>query len=325
MSYRHLFVKGIIFDLLLINTNNMNRLILSVVIWFYLALCPLIAKVWNPDTLPVSPNSEHPTYVSNPDGILSQEGIAEIDTMLLSIEKSKGVKALVIAVTNIEGDDPYRFATDVGNKYGVGTKDNTGIVIVLATDDRSYWISTGSGMEKYLPDAICKRIELRVMVPRLKEGKWEEALVETVRTITQLLEGDEELRASYTEEGDDFEWWILTIPVGIIGSAVGVGIYEEYKKKKCKKCGKHKMKVIKRTTTNISRRMERITEVWLCEECGHTETRIRESQRADFYDGSSRGGGGTIIGGGGGFHRSGPSFGSFGGGSFSGGGAGGRF
>lgn len=299
--------------------------ILIILSFVILALCPSLAKVWNPDTLPVSPNSENPTYVSNPDGILSQAAVAEIDTMLLSIEKSKGVKALVVVVTNLEGDDPYRFATDIGNKYGVGTKDNTGIVIVLATDDRSYWIATGSGMDKFLPDAICKRVENRVMVPRLKEGKWEEAMVETIRTITQLLEGNEELRASYTEEGDDFEWWLLAFPMGILGTAVGAGIYEEYKKKKCKKCGKHKMYVKQRTTKNISRSKERITEVWVCKECGHTETRTRESKRADFYDGSSGGGGGIFVGGGGGYHSSGPSFGSFGGGSFSGGGAGGRF
>lgn len=289
-----------------------------------LAIAPALAKTWSPETLPVSQNSPTPTYVSNPDGILSQRAVAEIDTMLLSIEKSKGVKALVVVVTNLEGDDPYRFATDIGNKYGVGSKDDTGMVIVLATDDRSYWIATGSGMDKYLPDAIVKRVEYRVMVPLLKESRWEEAMVATIRELTQLLEGNEELRASYTEEGDDFEWWVLAFPLGILGSAVGLAIYSEYKKKKCKKCGKHKMKLMKRTTKNISRQKERITEVWVCSECGHSETRVRDSQRADFYDGS--GGGGIFIGGGGGgHHSSGPSFGSFGGGSFSGGGAGGRF
>ncbi len=293
---------------------------------FLLAIVPALAKTWSPETLPVTPNSEHPTYVSNPDGILSQTAVAAIDTMLLSIEKSKGVKALVVVITNIEGDDPYRFATDLGNKYGVGTKDDTGLVIVLATDDRSYWIATGTGMDKYLPDAIVKRVEHRVMVPLLKESEWEEAMVATIHEITQLLEGNEELRASYTEEDDDFDWWVLSLPLGILGSAVGLATYSEYKKKRCKKCGKHKMSIRQRSTKNISRKMERITEVWVCSECGHTETRVRETQRADFYDGSGGGGGGIFIGGGGrGHHSSGPSFGSFGGGSFGGGGAGGRF
>ena len=210
------------------------------------------------------------------------------------------------------------------NADPTGSKDNTGMVIVLATDDRSYWISTGSGMDKYLPDAICKRVENRVMVPLLKEGKWEEAMIETVRTITQLLEGNEELRASYTEEGDDFDWLILVFPVGLVGGGVGASIISEYRKKKCKKCGKHKMKVVKRTTKDISRRKTRITEEWVCINCGHSEIRTREVTKADVYDGGSSGG---IFGGGGGgsHHSSGPSFGSFGGGSFSGGGAGGRF
>lgn len=318
----------------------MNKRILTLISVLLLALSPVWAKVWNPDNLPVSPNvivpvdennldsiltpAVLPNYVSNPDDILSAGAVDEINSMLFEIEKSKGVKALVVVITNIEGDDPYRFATDLGNKYGVGSKDNTGLVIVLATDDRSYWISTGSGMDKYLPDAICKRVENRVMVPLLKEGKWEEAMIETVRTITQLLEGNEELRASYTEEGDDFDWLILVFPVGLVGGGVGASIISEYRKKKCKKCGKHKMKVVKRTTKDISRRKTRITEEWVCVNCGHSEIRTREVTKADVYDGGSSGG---IFGGGGGgsHHSSGPSFGSFGGGSFSGGGAGGRF
>lgn len=318
----------------------MNKRILTLISVLLLALSPVWAKVWNPDNLPVSPNvivpvdennpdsiltpAVLPNYVSNPDDILSAGAVDEINSMLFEIEKSKGVKALVVVITNIEGDDPYRFATDLGNKYGVGSKDNTGMVIVLATDDRSYWISTGSGMDKYLPDAICKRVENRVMVPLLKEGKWEEAMIETVRTITQLLEGNEELRASYTEEGDDFDWLILVFPVGLVGGGVGASIISEYRKKKCKKCGKHKMKVVKRTTKDISRRKTRITEEWVCVNCGHSEIRTREVTKADVYDGGSSGG---IFGGGGGgsHHSSGPSFGSFGGGSFSGGGAGGRF
>lgn len=290
-----------------------------------LAITPALAKTWSPETLPVSQNSPTPTYVSNPDGILSQHAVAEIDTMLLSIEKSKGVKALVVVVTNLEGDDPYRFATDIGNKYGVGTKDNTGLVIVLATDDRSYWIATGTGMDKYLPDAIVKRVENRVMVPLLKMGQWEDAMVATVRELTQLLEGNEELRASYTEEDDDFEWWMLSFPLGLMGAGVGVATFAEYRKKKCKKCGKHKMKLKSRATKNISRQKMQITEVWVCTSCGHSETRIRETYRGDIYDGQGGGGGIFIGGGGGGHHSSGPSFGSFGGGSFGGGGAGGRF
>lgn len=304
----------------------MHKFLTTLSIILLTAWSTLLAKVWNPDNLPVAQNSPTPTYVSNPDGILSQAAVAEIDTMLLSIEKSKGVKALVVAITNIEGDDPYRFATDLGNKYGVGSKDDTGLVLVLATDDRSYWISTGSGMDKFLPDAIVKRVEMRVMVPLLKESRWSEAVVSTVREITQLLEGNEELRASYTEEDDDFEWWILMLPLGLIGGAVGAASYSEYKKKRCKKCGKHKMVMKKRTTRNLSRQKELITELWVCTACGHSETRQRESRRADFYDGP--GGGGIFVGGGGsggGYHSSGPSFGSFGGGSFSGGGAGGRF
>ena len=87
------------------------------------------AKVYNPDNLPVDRVAITYSRVINPDGILNRATISAIDSVLLRLEKTTGVQALIIAITNIEGDDPFQFTLDVFNKYGIGGKSSTGFVL----------------------------------------------------------------------------------------------------------------------------------------------------------------------------------------------------
>ncbi|MDO4496912.1 MAG: TPM domain-containing protein [Bacteroidales bacterium] len=284
------------------------------------------AKTYNASNLPVDMTQITFSRVVNPDGILSSETVSAIDTLLLHLQRNQGVEAMIIAITNIENDDPFEFTRAVFQKYGVGNKDNTGFIITLATDDRSYQIMTGIGLEGTLPDAVCKRIENRVMVPCLKQGDWNQAMLRTVTTIKEYVEGDETLRQAYaTDDGEDpYDWlWALGMFLGPM-AIVAYMVHRSNKlQKTCKQCGKPEMKCVSRTQQKISKHTTRISEVWVCQACGHSETRTRDHTE------TPNPGGGAIIGGmgGGGFGggQSTGSFGGFGGGRTMGGGAGGRF
>lgn len=296
-------------------------------------LCAVVAAVvragsYSPATLP---RLDHTTRVSNPDGILTQAEVAQIDTVLMHLERSKGVQGLVIVVERIDGDDPYEFAIGVGRKWGVGQKNSMGFVKVLATLDRSYQLVTGDGLEKHFPDAVSRRIQNYVEVPLLKEGKWGEAVIKTVTAYKEYLEGDSELdnklRTLEEEEEEAEMRTVLFILLLMGGGALAIGFsvwYSNYQRRKCPKCCQHTLKqqgkpqLIKK---NGSRRTYK--KVLVCQNCGHIVIR-HEVQEFDPYASdvyipmSMRGGSSHGGGGGGGFS-------SFGGGSFSGGGSGGRF
>lgn len=136
-------------------------------ILFSLFTCLTIcAEPYTPESLPNV--FDRTTRVANPDGLLSQAAVDSINSMLLSLD-SHEVQCIVVVVNNIKGDDPYEFAMGLGRRFGVGGEKNLGIVLVLATDDRSYEMITGDGMEKFLPDIICHRIQEHTMVPLLNQ------------------------------------------------------------------------------------------------------------------------------------------------------------
>lgn len=290
----------------------------------------LCARKWNAENIDMVYLKDSTQYVCNPDGVLGIEAVQTTNRLLRKLETDKGVQTVVVTVKQLEGDDPYAFGMALGKKYGVGSKrQRTGLIVVLATEDRSYQILTGNGLEGTLPDALCKRVENRVMVPKLKKGDWDAAIVETVQALDQIIRGDDTIVA---EEEDDEGGWIalgvfVLICVGMLALFILLGYLSM---KTCPKCGKkHSMTRSKEVKFREGRkRKKRVT--WVCRHCGHTYETIEDDMDSaglggavgsgPVIFGAGRGHGGSGRGGFGGFGG-----GSFGGGSFGGGGAGGRF
>jgi len=285
------------------------------------------ATAWNAQNLPTFDDTR--THVCNPDGVLSQACVDSLDSMLLAMERHD-VEVLAVCVKNIENDDPYEFAIGLGRRYGVGGSKNQGVVLVLATEDRSYQIVTGDGMEKFLPDIICSRIENQAMLPYLRNSDWDNAMIAGVGTMKGYLENQpevvEQLRDYSTDDyGIGFGATLFFLGILII---LGTALAASYKEKKCPKCGKHKLKVVSRNRFYDSNKDCHIRRTLVCQNCQHELTResiIRHHN--DYNDG-----GGFVIFGpstGGSFGGGGISHGPFGGfgggGTFGGGGAGGRF
>ena len=290
------------------------------------------AAVYTPDNLPIPYLNNKENYVSNPDGILSAEAVDSLNLWLGQMEQKHGVQTVLAVVERIEGGDAYEFCMALGRKYGIGSKEqNTGLIILLSTGDRVYYILTGRGLEGTLPDAICKRIENRQMLPALREGDWDEAMLNTVRAITRYVDGDPSIVGSSDfDDGSD----TIALYVFLLCMAVGIGLIafaawlEERKKRYCPSCHQYKMKRISsRTTTNKSLGIRTHHDTYRCSHCFFTKERHWDENINSGMGAAAAGGalGGSIFRGGGSSFRGGSFGGSFGGGSFGGGGAGGRF
>ena len=291
-----------------------------------------LAATYTPDNLPIPYLNNKAHYVSNPDGILSAETVDSLNLWLGQMEQDHGVQTVLAVVERIEGGDTYEFCMALGRKYGIGSKEqNTGLIILLSTGDRAYYILTGRGLEGTLPDAICKRIENHQMLPALREGDWDEAMMNTVRAITKYVDGDPSLVGSSDFDDDDDAIALTTLLV-CFGIGFGLIIFavwrEERKKSYCPSCHQHKMKKISsRTTKNTSLGIRTHHDTYRCTNCYFTKE-IHWDENLNSGAGAAAAGGalgGSFFRGGGSSFGGGSFGGHFGGGSFGGGGAGGRF
>ncbi len=290
-----------------------------------LANFSLYATKWSAQTLPMPYLQDERKHVCNPDQVISTAAEDSINARLYALEHDKGIQAIFVAVEHIDGDDPYSFGMELGRKYGIGSKDNTGLIVILASKDRSYQILTGNGLEGSLPDAICRRIENRTMVPLLQEEKWSEALVETARDIDRYIRKDPTLSYDNDEDDDSAEEFSLVALAFVLTIGIGSFAFTRFKRRKrCPQCGHYPMKNLSRKRVrNIATNSFHIRVERQCPKCGFKKTDFED----DVQNHNDTGGlfPPPFIGGTG--HSSGSSFGggSFGGGSFGGGGSGGRF
>lgn len=287
---------------------------------------PAVAQ-WTVDKLPMVHLQDARRYVCNPDGVLSQEAVQTIDARLMALEKQTGVQTVVVVVKSLDPDDPIEFGIDLSKKYGIGLKGkDTGLIVILATEDRSYQILTGEGLEGTLPDALVNRIQDQVMVPKLKDGEWDAAMVSTIEALDGVIRQDAELIEQYELEEEEMTWGEILLIIVILAGIIAFLWYICWRSSKCPKCGQHSYGYVgeKRVVLDGKRK---IVKTYRCKKCGY-----EHNETEDDPDSGGGGGGalatsmllwgvGRALGGGG---RSGGG-GSFGGGSFGGGGSGGRF
>lgn len=148
----------------------------------------LDAKTWEAEDIPMVHLTDARRYVCDPDEILSQAERDSIDSYLLRLDKQCGVESVFVIVKRVSNGDTFRFAQDLGNRQGVGSKKtNRGLVVVVAVEDRRYFIAPGEGLEKDLTDIECDDIGRACIVANMKRGEPGQAVLATAQAVYKKL------------------------------------------------------------------------------------------------------------------------------------------
>ena len=151
--------------------------------------------------------------------VMTTEQTIELECALSLYNDSTSTQLCVVTVESLDDLSPAEYAQQLGEKWGVGQagKDNGVIILVKKKTEESggdVFIATGYGVEGLLPDAICKRIVERTMIPKLKEGDYHGAIVEAISEIQKYLSGEFTVDEINIE---NLSWWkILLIMIILI-------------------------------------------------------------------------------------------------------------
>lgn len=286
----------------------------------------VLAATYRVEEVPNVQQADRRRYVSNPDGILSDRTVMRLDSLCGALRERGIAQVAVVAVDDIAGGDTFSFAIDLFRRWGVGRAGtDNGLGVLLVRDLHEIRFVTGGGLEGVLTDALCKRIQMKYMLPYFREGNYDAGMTAGLQAAAQLLEGsDVDLTLPDSSDGETPAWLILLVVGGVVLISVLSSAGSYYARRRCPRC--HRLKLERRTQQVIGlTRNARIVEyTYVCTHCGEVVRRRVRSLRDDHFGG---GGGGPIIGGFGGGGFGGGSFGGggFGGGSFGGGGAGSKW
>ncbi len=179
----------------------------------------MAAETWTATDIPMVHLQDALRYVCDPEHLMSEIMRDSVDSYARRLEKECGIESVWVVVSNVEGGDVFRVAEDIGNKIGVGNKKtNRGLVVVIAVDDRKYFIAPGEGLEGDLTDVECDDIAKACIVKNMRKGDLDEAVLSTVKAVYSKfktgntgIEADEELGIT-----DVFGIIIFFVLIGLI-------------------------------------------------------------------------------------------------------------
>lgn len=151
-------------------------------------------------------------YVSNPDGIISQQTADQINQELATLQSQNGTEVAVVLVNSIGYSEIKSFATELFRKWGIGDKyNNNGLLILFVMDQRKVTFESGYGLEGILPDAICGRIQKNEMIPEFKNENYDAGIINGVKAVVSTVKGEK-----FEKKAPEVAWSeILPIAVGV--------------------------------------------------------------------------------------------------------------
>jgi uncharacterized protein len=123
---------------------------------------------------------------------LSPEQQSALEQKIAAFEREKGsqIAVLIVATTQPEVIEQYSIRVVQAWKLG-REKEDDGVLLLVAKDDRKMRIEVGYGLEGAIPDLIAKRVITEIMAPSFKQGDFYGGITKAVDALIGLIAGEQ--------------------------------------------------------------------------------------------------------------------------------------
>jgi uncharacterized protein len=159
----------------------MRRLALALAWLAVVAAAP--AECGEP-ALPTAP----PGRIADLARVIDAGTTARLTQMFQEVERRTGAEIAILTVPSTQPEPLSDYAVRVFERWRVGKKgQDTGVLVVVAVQDRRVWITTGYGLEGILPDGKVGGIRDREFLPALRRGALAEGILRGTEAIARVI------------------------------------------------------------------------------------------------------------------------------------------
>lgn len=172
------------------------------------------------ELVPVPPLKNRVTDLTQ---TLTPEQQSQLEAKLTTFEQQKGSQIAVLIVPSTQPEDIAQFAIRVVDVWKLGrAKQDDGLLILIAKNDRKMRIEVGYGLEGAIPDLTAKRIISEIMAPGFKQGDYYGGINNAIDVLIGLVSGEQlPAPAAKTEGVQSFE---NMLPILIFGGLILGGL-----------------------------------------------------------------------------------------------------
>lgn len=122
--------------------------------------------------------------------ILSPTEKTDLEQKLIRYSDSTSTQIVVITIESLKGEDVSQLATKWAHTWGLGqAKEDNGVIILVAKDDRKIAINPGYGLEDRLTAGIGGEIIRNIIVPEFKAGSYYKGLDKGADALFDVFKG----------------------------------------------------------------------------------------------------------------------------------------
>ncbi|HWA23720.1 MAG TPA: TPM domain-containing protein [Caulobacterales bacterium] len=129
--------------------------------------------------------------------VLSPRVEAELTDKLARLETQTSRQLVIVTVPSLQGYEIEDYGYQLGRAWGIGqNRENNGVLLIVAPNERRVRIEVGYGLEGVLTDALSDVILQAQVLPKFRTGDFEGGIVAGVDAlIEQLSLPDDQARA----------------------------------------------------------------------------------------------------------------------------------
>ncbi|WP_111684435.1 TPM domain-containing protein [Winogradskyella tangerina] len=142
--------------------------------------------------------------------LLSPNEKENLRQKLIRYADTTSTEIVIAIISSTEGEYINYLGAQWGEKWGIGReKEDNGILILLAKDDRKIGINTGKGTEHLLTDAMSRRIIDREIIPHFKRNDYYGGLERATDVIFEVMSGEYQLNSQ--NNNSDFPFVVFFV------------------------------------------------------------------------------------------------------------------
>ena len=141
--------------------------------------------------MPVPKKPVPPRLVNDFTNTLTSEQVEALESKLVAYDDSTSNQVAVVIIPSTNDYPIEDVALGILRDWQVGTaKNNNGLVLLIAKNDRDLWIATGYGLEGAIPDITAKNIIENTILPQFREDNYYAGIDHGINDIMRAAAGE---------------------------------------------------------------------------------------------------------------------------------------
>jgi len=168
-----------------------------------------------------------PVLVTDLAGVLSPEQKQALENKLVAIDDASSNQIAVVILPTLEGNPIEEYANKLFRTWGIGNKkNNNGVLLLIAIQDKKIRIEPGYGLEGALPDITCNSIIDNDIKPAFRQQAYYEGIDKATDDIAKAAVGEYKEKRERKTKGKGSNPLLLVliiIIIAILGKKGGGG------------------------------------------------------------------------------------------------------